>query len=118
MRDSIKRLLAIMLSFALVFTMIPMIPGAVEKAHAETIGSSITITDATVNHFVIDTTEGGSTENHTGDGYVYDAVTNTLTLNGFSGKQILSNGDFNLHLIGENTITLEDSMATGGRIYG
>ena len=53
MRESIKRLLAIMLSLALVFTMIPMIPGVAQKASAAVgspdIESSISTVEATSN---------------------------------------------------------------------
>ena len=113
----LRKCMTIMMSLALVFTMMPMVPGAVEKVHAET-GSAITITDSEGNQIVIDTTGEGDATNHTGTGYAYDLGTNTLTLEGFNGKQILSNGDFNLHLIGTNTITLEDAMAIDGKIYG
>ena len=109
----LRKCMTIMLSLALAFTMMPMVPGTVEKVYAEA-GSAITITDSTGTQIVIDTTGEGDVSNYTGAGYAYDLETNTLTLEEFNGKQILSNGDFNLHLKGKNTLTLEDAMAMCG----
>lgn len=49
--------------------------------------------------------------------YSWDAETATLTLKGYSGRSITTNGDINLHLVGDNTLTL-DSNLTGSGAFG
>ena len=49
-----------------------------------------------------------------GTGWSYVAETKTLTLSGYAGGPIKAEGAFNLHLDGENTITLSDSVQTEG----
>ena len=45
--------------------------------------------------------------------YSWDPETATLTLNGYSGRMIATNGDINLHLKGENTLTMDASQESG-----
>ena len=49
--------------------------------------------------------------------YSWDCETSTLTLKGYSGRSISTNGDINLHLVGNNTLTL-DPEQTGSSAYG
>ncbi|MBQ8389109.1 MAG: InlB B-repeat-containing protein [Clostridia bacterium] len=49
--------------------------------------------------------------------YTWVAETATLTLNGYSGRSITANGDINLHLVGNNTLTL-DNEETQLTVYG
>ena len=71
---------------------------------------TLTATDGTQTVLTSDADASGA-------GYGWDADTATLTLNGYSGRSIFTNGDINLHLIGNNTLTL-DSTATSGTQYG
>ena len=48
--------------------------------------------------------------------YSWDAETATLTLNGYSGRMISANGDINLHLVGNNTLTM-DPNETNQTLY-
>lgn len=52
-----------------------------------------------------------------GAGYNWDAETATLTLDGYNGRSITTNGDINLHLVGDNTLTLDPDM-TGSGAFG
>ena len=42
--------------------------------------------------------------------YSWDPETATLTLNGYSGRTITTTGDINLHLVGTNTLTLDNTL--------
>ncbi len=66
--------------------------------------SALNITDNSGNQTVISTDADAS-----GVGYTYDHETNTLTLNNWSGRQIVVNGDLNIHLKGTNTLTMVDT---------
>lgn len=45
--------------------------------------------------------------------YSWVAETATLTLNGYSGRKITTNGDINLHLKGTNTLTMDPDAESG-----
>ena len=49
--------------------------------------------------------------------YSWDAETATLTLKGYNGRSITTNGDINLHLVGDNTLTLDPNL-TGSSAFG
>ena len=49
--------------------------------------------------------------------YSWDPETATLTLNGYSGRMISTNGDINLHLKGENTLTMNATQESD-TLYG
>lgn len=94
-----KKALCILLALALVFTLTPAIPGAVENAYAAEPGISIT----------------AATENTSGTGWSYVESTKTLTLNNYSGGYIQGSGlnTLNLVLEGTSTITVDDANAKG-----
>ena len=100
MRRMTHRWLSLLLTLALVITMIPVVPGSVE-AKAEN-ASVLYIKDA----------PGAETKTVTEDmsvsanGWSWDADTATLTLNGFDGEYIEADGDIKIVLVGENTVTL------------
>ena len=94
-----KKALCILLALALVFTLTPAIPGAVENAYAAEPVISIT----------------GSTADSSGTGWSYVKNTKPLTLNNYSGGYIQGSGlnTLNLVLEGTNTITVDDANAKG-----
>ena len=94
-----KKALCILLALALVFTLTPAIPGAVENAYAAEPGISIT----------------GSTADSSGTGWSYVKSTKTLTLSGYNGGYIQGSGlnTLNLVLEGTSTITVNDANAKG-----
>ena len=94
-----KKALCILLALALVFTLTPAIPGAVENAYAAEPGISIT----------------GSTADSSGTGWSYVKSTKTLTLSGYNGGYIQGSGlnTLNLVLEGTSTITVDDENAKG-----
>ena len=49
--------------------------------------------------------------------YSWDPETASLTLNGYSGRMISTNGDINLHLKGENTLTMNATQESD-TLYG
>lgn len=53
----------------------------------------------------------GGTTSSSGDGYVYDGATQTLTLNGYNGKEIMFSGS-TIMVEGNNTITVDKSSKT------
>ena len=94
-----KKALCILLALALVFTLTPAIPGAVENAYAAEPGISIT----------------DSTADSSGTGWSYVESTKTLTLSSYSGGYIQGSGlsTLNLVLEGTSTITVDDANAKG-----
>ena len=94
-----KKALCILLALALVFTLTPAIPGAVENAYAAEPGISVT----------------GSTADSSGAGWSYVKSTKTLTLTGYNGGYIQGSGlnTLNLVLEGTSTITVNDANAKG-----
>lgn len=88
-----KKALCILLALALVFTLTPAIPGAVENAYAAEPGISIT----------------AATENTSGIGWSYDKDSKTLTLNGYDGGYIKLETSVTVKLEGTNTITVNES---------
>ena len=101
-----KRILCFILTIAMLVGLTPTnIFSITAMAVAAT---AVTLTDNSGNQTVI-TAE----DNTVGTGYTYDAETNTLTLNNWTGKKIQANGDLNIHLKGTNTITMADSDPYG-----
>ena len=92
-----KRLVSIFITVIMLATVMTLF-----SLHASaSAATAITLTDGTGEQTVL-------TEDATTATYSYVAETNTLTLNGWSGRKIYANGDFNLHLIGTNTVTMVD----------
>lgn len=91
-----RRVIAWVLSFALVMGTVLGVPGLFMKAHAADAGVL----------YIIDSI-GGTPESVTEDctdsagGWSYDAGTATLTLDGFQGEYIEANGDINIVLKGK-----------------
>ena len=48
-----------------------------------------------------------------GAGWSYDSETKTLTLNGYNGAPISTEGELNIHLKGNNTVTLTNDRTIG-----
>ncbi|MBR2621526.1 MAG: hypothetical protein IKC97_04050 [Clostridia bacterium] len=71
---------------------------------------TLTATDGSQTVMTVDSDASGT-------GYSWDAETSTLTLNGYSGRSIATTGDLNLHLIGDNTLTLDPDLTNSGA-YG
>lgn len=97
MKGKVKRkVIAWVLSFALVMGTVLGVPGLFMKAHAADAGVL----------YIIDSI-GGTPESVTEDctdsagGWSYDAGTATLTLDGFQGEYIEANGDINIVLKGK-----------------
>ena len=107
----IRQCLSLVLTSALICSMLPVVPGSVE-AKAE---------NATVLY--IKDTPGGDTETFTVDtvdaenGWSWNAETATLTLDGFNGAYVETNGDVNIVLVSDNTITLPAAPAES-QVYG
>lgn len=97
-----KKVLCILLALALVFTLTPAIPGAVENAYA---AEPISITDSTADKDL-------------SDGWSYTASTKTLTLNNYNGGYIYANAldTLNLVLVGNNN-TITGDISTGTSDY-
>ena len=53
----------------------------------------------------------GGTTSSSGEGYSYDGATQTLTLNGYNGKEIMFSGS-TIKVEGENTITVDKTSKT------
>ena len=64
--------------------------------------TAITITET-------DGTQTVVTDTTSGTKWSYNKDNNTLTLNGWTGRGIHSNGDFKIHIVGENTINIPAS---------
>jgi len=100
MKRKMNRWMSLLLTLALVITMLPVVPGSVE-AKAEN-ASVLYIKDA----------PGAETKTVTEDmsvsanGWSWEQETATLTLDGFNGEYIETNGDVKIVLVGENTVTL------------
>ena len=110
-----RRLLAIMLTVAMVFTMVPL-----KSMPAYAVDST--------GIYIKDTIGGSSipvdtTANASGHGWDWNASEKKLTLNNFNGESIESNGDLNIVLNGTNTITIPSGEgdaiklpSTGGKL--
>ena len=104
-----KRILSLILTIVMLVGLSPTnIFSTTATAAAAT---AVTLTDNSGEQTVI-TAE----DNTSGTGYTYDAETNTLTLNNWTGRKIQANGDLNIHLKGTNTITMADPAS--GKAYG
>ena len=104
-----KRILSFILTIAMLVGLTSTNIFSITATAAAATG--VTLTDNSGNQTVI------TAENNTvGTGYNYDAGTNTLTLNNWTGKKIQANGDLNIHLEGTNTITMADPAS--GKAYG
>ncbi|MGN1414143.1 MAG: Ig-like domain-containing protein [Anaerovoracaceae bacterium] len=100
-----KKVITIMLALAMVFALMPQLPGTVEKAYAVN-ATSVTITAGDGTQAVVAETKSSA------DGtWSYNAETATLTLNNWTGQKISANGDLNLHLVGTNTINIAASSS-------
>ena len=105
-----KKLISILLSVALVLGMLPFVPTSVQAA------------DATIV-YIIDAV-GGEVQSVSTDiedsegGWSFVAETATLTLKGFKGEYIEANGDINIVLDGENTITMPSDSVYGIKTDG
>lgn len=114
MKKKIQRILSLMLSIALVMGLMPSgislnLGKATVKAAAAT---AITITkrDGTQVVITADANLTGS-DGFTGT-YTFDPTGNKLTLENFTCQSISANGDFNLHLVGENNINMPNNDGT------
>ena len=104
-----KRILSFILTIAMLVGLITTNIFSITATAAA--ATTVTLTDNSGNQTVI-TAEA----NTVGTGYTYDAETNTLTLNNWTGKKIQANGDLKIHLKGTNTITMADPAS--GYAYG
>ena len=68
---------------------------------------TLTATDGTQTVLTVDASTSAAT-------YSWDADTCTLTLNGYEGRTITTNGDINIHLLGNNTLILDPDEITYG----
>lgn len=103
-KDMSRKILSILLSLLMLASLMPV------SAFADSDASAVTLTGA-------DGTQTVLAETKTGTNYSYDADTKTLTLDNWSGRAIASNGDFNLKLVGENTVTMTDADGNLSGIY-
>ena len=104
-----KKLLSVIMAFVMMFgTVVTCIPFATTHVHAVN-ATAVTLTATDGSQTIL--TEDAETAT-----YSWVAETATLTLNGYSGRMISTNGDINLHLKGTNTLTM-DSDATTGELH-
>ena len=90
---------------------IVMIGFSLSNVDSKAVGATaVTLTDTEGTQTVL----VAATETAT---YSWNPETVTLTLNEYSGRTITTNGDINLHLKGENTLTMDASQESG-QLYG
>ena len=116
----LRKCVTIMLSLALVFAMMPMVPGAVEKAEAaETANTVLYITDKSGNVTALNEAELKSDAGDLAvDHWKWNAADKQLELSGFDGQRIESDGDLNIVLTGSNKVTMPASAGDTETVYG
>lgn len=97
-----RKLISILLSLAMVFTMMPFLGGVAYGLEATAV--TLTLSNGTTKMLTGDAS---------GTGYSYKASTQTLTLNNWIGRGITANGDFTIKLVGTNTINMTEEEGRG-----
>ena len=111
-----KQLLSVILSLTLVFTMVPMIPGAVDRAYADTALSMLYINNSEGEVTALDSEALLSdVDNLETDGWKWNSTDQQLELNGFEGQYIEAAESLTIVLTGENAVTMP---ADGSKYYG
>ena len=109
-----KKILAFVLAWILVLTTVVVsLPLTATHVHAEELPEVIVAVTLTATDGTQTTVSDKDVDEST---YSWDAETATLTLKGYSGRMIATTGNINLHLIGNNTLTM-DATATGTQLH-
>ncbi len=100
--NKMKKILAMLLSLAMIIALIPA------NVYAKDGDEILGLTVGGVNAF----------ETDSGEGWSYDADTNTLTLNGYNGGAIIAHCDLTIKLAAGSTnkITAESGIALGNEV--
>ena len=106
MRRMTHRWLSLLLTLALVITMLPVVPGSVEAKAGN--ATRLYIKDAPG----VDAKVVSEDMSVSANGWSWEQETATLTLDGFHGEYIEANGDVKIVLVSENSITIP-ADATG-----
>ncbi len=101
MKNTMKKLTSVLVALTMVLGMIALIL-PVATVHPSALGATsvvLTATDGSTTQLTAEDVEAAT--------YSWVAETATLTLNGYSGRSITTNGEINLHLKGTNTLTMD-----------
>ena len=107
MKINAKKLTGMLIALLVVLGAIALILPLVQLHAQASPATTLTLTDSEGNETTYDADASGA-------GWEWDASEAKLTLNGWSGKRIVSNGDLYLHLKGTNTLTMIDEYYTSG----